>query len=249
MSLSRVSCLLPLLSACCMCPCAHEAGPADPGPSECASGIVVEAEPLPSCEEIILVPPPEDDPDREPPQGVKYAKGLPKGIFGKIAVRVAPSNPDRVYALIEAEEGGLFRSDDGGKAWERINAKHSLRQRHWYFTHLAIDPKNGRVETLFEGTSEQPFYTGQMGKQQHLPNGNVLITEATAGRALEIDPAGQIVWAFVSRFDDDHVTVLEQATRYPESHADFIGKACPSDPQAAIGGHRVVSDGDAADEG
>ena len=47
--------------------------------------------------------------------------GLPDGIWGKVGVAVAPSNGQRIYALIEAEQGGLYRSDDGGTAWELIN--------------------------------------------------------------------------------------------------------------------------------
>ncbi len=69
-----------------------------------------------------------------------YGKGLPDGIWGKIGVRVAPSDPERVYALIEAEEGGLFRSDDGGGTFTRVNASRGLRQRAWYYSTLTIDP-------------------------------------------------------------------------------------------------------------
>lgn len=72
-------------------------------------------------------------------------KGLPDGIWGKVGVRVAASDPERVYALIEAEEGGLFRSDDGGDSWERINDSAGLRQRAWYYTTLTIDPTNADV--------------------------------------------------------------------------------------------------------
>lgn len=69
-------------------------------------------------------------------------KGLPEGPWGKVGVRVAPSLPNRVYALIEAKEGGLFRSDDGGDTWKLINSHRSLRQRAWYYTHLTVDPKD-----------------------------------------------------------------------------------------------------------
>jgi photosystem II stability/assembly factor-like uncharacterized protein len=72
-------------------------------------------------------------------------KGLPEGIWGKVGVAVAPSDGRRVYALIEADKGGLFRSDDGGEKWTLINAGHFLRQRAWYYTTLTIDPKNPDV--------------------------------------------------------------------------------------------------------
>ena len=73
--------------------------------------------------------------------------GLPKGILGKIGVSVSGANSDRVYALIEADEGGLFRSDDGGERWARVNEEQRLRQRAWYFTHIFADPKN--VDTVY----------------------------------------------------------------------------------------------------
>jgi photosystem II stability/assembly factor-like uncharacterized protein len=68
--------------------------------------------------------------------------GLPEGNWGKIGIAVAPSNGQRVFALIEAEKGGLFRSDDGGTNWELINPSRQLRQRAWYYSTLTVNPQN-----------------------------------------------------------------------------------------------------------
>jgi photosystem II stability/assembly factor-like uncharacterized protein len=68
--------------------------------------------------------------------------GLPEGIWGKVGVAVAPSDPRRVYALIEAEKGGLFRSDDGGESWELASGDRAIRQRAWYYTTLTVNPSN-----------------------------------------------------------------------------------------------------------
>ncbi len=67
---------------------------------------------------------------------------LPEGIWGKVGIAVAPSDSRRVYALIEAEKGGLFRSDDGGVSWTLATANRALRQRAWYYTTLTVHPGN-----------------------------------------------------------------------------------------------------------
>lgn len=68
--------------------------------------------------------------------------GLPEGTWGKVGVAVAPSDGRRVYALIEAEKGGLFRSDDGGDNWTLVNPSRLIRQRAWYYSTLTIGPTN-----------------------------------------------------------------------------------------------------------
>jgi len=68
--------------------------------------------------------------------------GLPSGILGRIGVSVSGADGNRVYALIEAAEGGLYRSDDGGDHWSYVNKEDRFRQRAWYFTHVFADPKD-----------------------------------------------------------------------------------------------------------
>ena len=71
--------------------------------------------------------------------------GLPKGDWGKVGVAVSPADSQRIYALIEAADGGLYRSDDGGDSFERVNEHGSLRQRAWYFSTIVPDPHNADV--------------------------------------------------------------------------------------------------------
>ena len=68
--------------------------------------------------------------------------GLPDRIWGKVGVAVAPSDGRRIYALIEAAKGGLYRSDDGGETWELANGTHALRQRAWYYSTITVNPVN-----------------------------------------------------------------------------------------------------------
>jgi photosystem II stability/assembly factor-like uncharacterized protein len=77
----------------------------------------------------------------------KLAGDLPEGLVGRIGVAASPADPDRVWALIEAEgeKGGVYRSDDGGESWQRINGDADIRQRPWYYTHIYADPKDANT--------------------------------------------------------------------------------------------------------
>ena len=68
--------------------------------------------------------------------------GLPEPPLGIAGITVSPSNPDNLYAIVEAEDGGVFRSRDAGETWTRVNAERKLRQRAWYYTRINADPKN-----------------------------------------------------------------------------------------------------------
>ncbi len=80
--------------------------------------------------------------------GLNWSKmkgGLPQGTVGRVGLAVSPADPDRLWVLIEAKEetkGGLYRSDDGGTSFKRINREHKLRQRAWYYTRLTADPQD-----------------------------------------------------------------------------------------------------------
>ncbi len=68
--------------------------------------------------------------------------GLPQeGLIGKVGVSVSPVDENRVYAIIENDDGGVFRSDDGGETWTHVNTSRDLRQRAFYYTRIVADPQ------------------------------------------------------------------------------------------------------------
>ena len=78
---------------------------------------------------------------------ITKSAGLPVGINGKIRIACSPAQKDRLWAMIENENGGLFRSDDAGNTWKRVSEDRQIRQRPWYFSHIIADPKN--PETIY----------------------------------------------------------------------------------------------------
>lgn len=72
-------------------------------------------------------------------------EGLPKDTLGIIGITVSPANPERVWAIIESQTGGVFRSDNGGETWAKVNESRNLRQRAWYYSVIEADPKDADV--------------------------------------------------------------------------------------------------------
>ncbi len=68
----------------------------------------------------------------------RLENGLPR-LTGKIGVSVSGADPERVYAIVEAEEGGLYRSDDAGQSWRRLNSTRAIQARAWYYNHIVAD--------------------------------------------------------------------------------------------------------------
>ncbi|NYJ27232.1 VPS10 domain-containing protein [Allomuricauda sp. ARW1Y1] len=78
----------------------------------------------------------------------KIHNGFPAGKLGRLAIAVAPSNPNVLYTVIEAEKDerkGLYRSNDAGASWEQLNNDFGITVRPFYFSRIVVDPKNENV--------------------------------------------------------------------------------------------------------
>ena len=104
----------------------------------------------------------------------KLAGGLPEGVVGKVGVTVSPANPDRVWAILEAEpEGGVYRSDDAGKTWTRLNSENKLRQRAWYYTHIEADPQDEHTVYVLNTRMYRSVDGGKTYEVITVPHGDV----------------------------------------------------------------------------
>jgi photosystem II stability/assembly factor-like uncharacterized protein len=97
--------------------------------------------------------------------------GLPKPPYGRIGVAVA-ANSDRVYALIQATEGGLYRSDDGGETWLLVNGNHSLIQRPWYYMHIIADPQDADTVYVMNVDAYRSTDGGRSFNKVKVPHGD-----------------------------------------------------------------------------
>jgi photosystem II stability/assembly factor-like uncharacterized protein len=68
--------------------------------------------------------------------------GFPTAELGRIGVAVAPTDSNRVYAIVDAKAGGLYRSDDAGQTWKLVDPERRIWQRGWYFEEVSVDPRN-----------------------------------------------------------------------------------------------------------
>lgn len=122
----------------------------------------------------------------------KLTKGLPTSGVGKIGIAVAPTDPNRIYAIIgtktKEEGGGLYRSNNAGKTWQLMNNAERLWGRQWYFGRVTVNPKNENTlyvmnTSVYKSTDGGKDFTAWKGA----PSGNDY-------HELWIDPNRPIVW-------------------------------------------------------
>ena len=98
----------------------------------------------------------------------KLTNGLPK-LLGRIGVRVAPSNPNVVYAIVESKEGTLYRSEDRGETFKQVSKQTNIVSRGFYYTRVRVDPNNENhvyavASTLFESIDGGKSFRSITGK-------------------------------------------------------------------------------------
>ena len=120
-------------------------------------------------------------------------EGLPKGPWGRLGVAISPANPDRVWAVIEADAGGVYRSDDRGRTWQKTNEERGLRQRAWYYTHIIADPLNQDVVWVLNVQCMRSNDGGRTFRPVGTPHGDnhdLWIDPADSQRMIESNDGG-----------------------------------------------------------
>jgi photosystem II stability/assembly factor-like uncharacterized protein len=99
-------------------------------------------------------------------------EGLPKGIWGISGVSVSPVNSNRVYAIIENDNGGVYRSDDAGTTWKKMNDDRNLRQRAWYYSKIYADTKDIDIVYVMNVSYHRSKDGGKTFQSYNAPHGD-----------------------------------------------------------------------------
>src|SRR5438093_168440 len=122
--------------------------------------------------------------------------GLPRGMLGKIGLSVSGADSARVYAQIEAEDGGFFLSDDAGATWSKVTDRRDLRQRAFYYTRVYADPKvkdTVYVLNVAFHKSTDAGRTWTLVRPPHGDNHDLWIAASESGRMIEANDGGATV--------------------------------------------------------
>lgn len=105
-------------------------------------------------------------------ENISGREGLPGGTWGISGIAVSPVNSKRVWAIIENEKGGVYRSDNGGKTWKQVNDDRNLRQRAWYYTRIYADPHNADVIYVMNVAYHKSKDGGKSFQSYYAPHGD-----------------------------------------------------------------------------
>ena len=99
--------------------------------------------------------------------------GFAKGTLGIIGVTVSPVNSQKVWAIVEnKDEGGIYRSDDGGSTWNYINSSRDLRQRAWYYSKIYADTQDEDIIYVMNVSYHKSKDGGKTFKSSNAPHGD-----------------------------------------------------------------------------
>jgi photosystem II stability/assembly factor-like uncharacterized protein len=106
-----------------------------------------------------------------------FNPGIPRKPLGKIGVDVSPANPRRIYASIEAPDssGGIFRSDDAGASWARMNTDPTFWVRAWYYSAVTADPLDENTVYVMNLTVHRSIDGGKSFTPIRVPHGDTHI--------------------------------------------------------------------------
>ena len=121
--------------------------------------------------------------------------GLPT-LMGKIGVSVSATNPSRIWAIVEAEQGGLYRSDDAGQTWKLVNGDHVLQARSWYYMRVIADPTNADVVYVINAPMLKSIDAGKSFVTMADPHGDnhdLWINPANPSNIAKADDGGGVI--------------------------------------------------------
>lgn len=163
---------------------------------------------------------------------VTEKEGFPKGELGRIGVAIAANKPNIIYALVEAKKNALYKSEDGGFKWKKINDKNDIGNRPFYYSEIYVDPQNeNRVYSIYtyvnvseDGgknfTQLMPAYGADNGVHPdhhawwiHPNNGNFMIDGNDGG--MNITKDGGKNWRFIGNLPVAQFYHINVDNEYP----------------------------------
>src|SRR5882672_1537187 len=124
---------------------------------------------------------------------ISRVPGLPKAMLGKIGLSVSGADSNRVYAQIEADDGGFFLSDDAGATWRKVSERRDLRQRAFYYTRVYADPKVKDTVWVLNVNIYKSTDAGKTWKSVSVPHGDnhdLWIAANDSNRMIEANDGG-----------------------------------------------------------
>ncbi|MEZ5000376.1 MAG: hypothetical protein R2727_06920 [Bacteroidales bacterium] len=97
---------------------------------------------------------------------------MPDGPLGIIGVTLSKADHNKIYALVEARDGGLFSSNDAGRTWRRVKDDCNLRQRAWYYTRLYADPNDANTVFVLNVAFHKSVDGGKTFERIQTPHGD-----------------------------------------------------------------------------